>query len=315
MDMTRRDLMFGALGAAMLTPGMAAAETVSVGGAAFGSSWRATVVTMPDAEALQRIVQSVIADIDARFSPYRADSGLSRFNAARTSKWQPIHPMFATVVREALDLAAQTRGYFDPTVGPLVARQGFGPIKGRAATLPEIEIRDQRLRKSHPEATLDLCGIAKGYALDQVTQALAEAGLARALVEIGGEVRALGSHPDGRPWKVAIADPNRPGTARCVMELKGLALATSGHAVHGVRGRASTSHIIDPHRRRPASQVLRSVSVLDRSAMRADAFATALCAAGPDAGPVLAQHLGLRALFIMDGADSMTGGFETHILT
>ena len=314
MRTTRRDVMFGAIGAALVSTFPAVAGTRIVGGPAFGSSWRASIDGAADAEGLRGRIQRVVAEIDALFSPYRRDSDLSRFNAAQTRSWQPANPVFADVTREALRVADLTGGFFDPTVGPLVARLGFGPIEGAAASFREIEVENDRIRTGTPDATLDLCGIAKGYALDRIVAVFAAAGIARAVVDVGGEVKALGSHPDGRPWAVAISDPWLPGKARHIVALRGLALATSGHTANGVRGRVNASHIIDPHRKRPAVQSLLSVSVLDPAAMRADALATALCAAGPVAGPALARRLNIRALFIFEDGEQMTGGFDEHIL-
>ena len=315
MAMTRRDLIFGAMGAALLPARSASAGTMSVGGPAFGSSWRATVEATADVKTINGLVRSIVDDVDACFSPYRAESALSRFNATQTSEWQPVDPAFAYVTRTALRVANETGGAFDPTVGPLVARQGFGPIAGRAASFTDIDVRGKRLRKASPDATLDLCGIAKGHALDRIVTALSEAGVSRAIVDVGGEIRGIGAHPDRRPWAVAIADPEVPGAARHIVAPRGLALATSGHASNGVRGRASTSHIIDPGRRAPAAQLLRSVSVLHRSATFADALATALCAAGPEVGPDLARGLNIPALFIFDDAEHMIGGFEAYLRT
>lgn len=312
MTMTRRGVMLGAA-AALLLPQVATAGSLSIGGPAFGSSWRASVVGA-DGRAISRRIESIIAQADACFSPYRADSALSRFNATRETRWMLVRRDLAFVTGQALEIAAETGGYFDPTVGPLVARQGFGPIAGEVADFTRIAFGDRGLRKRTPEATLDLCGIAKGHALDLIIGALQSEGVTSAIVDVGGEVRALGSHPDGRAWSVAIADPFRPGAARRILDPRGLAVATSGHSANGVRGRAETSHIIDPHRRAPASQRLLSVTVLDRSAARADALATALCAAGAEVGPEVARTLAVPALFILDDAEVMTGGVDAHIL-
>lgn len=304
----------GAIGTALAAPYQAAAGTGFIGGPAFGSSWRGMIETSADETAMQRLIQGIITGVNARFSPYLPESELSRFNVSRSTEWRAISSEFELVIGEALRIAELTDGFFDPTVGPLVARYGFGPISGRAASLSNIQMQRQCLRKRSPQATLDLCGIAKGYALDQIVLALEAVGVGRAVLDVGGEVRALGKHPADREWTVAIADPKRSGSAHCIVTPGYLALATSGHAANGIRGRVNTSHIIDPHRQRPAEQSLLSVSVLDRSAMRADAHATALCAAGAEIGPDMAQRLEIPALFLLDDAERMTGGFDKYIL-
>ena len=292
----------------------ALAATQLIGGPAFGSSWRATLPDTRDAEAIVQMIEVVIAEVDACFSPYRKDSALSRFNASLTTSPQVVDPALGQVAATALEIAGMTNGYFDPTVGPLVARQGFGPIAGGAVTFRAIEPDGNRLRKASPDATLDLCGIAKGHALDRIVDALQDVGLTSAIVDVGGEIKAIGSHPESRAWSVGIVDPARPGAVQRVVTPDGMALATSGHAANGVRGRVQTSHIIDPHRRSPAAQSLLSVSVLHSSATWADALATALCAAGPEAGPDLAEHLNIRSLFIFETAERAIGGVGKHIL-
>jgi thiamine biosynthesis lipoprotein len=226
---------------------------------------------------------------------------------------------FCHVASEALAIAKQTSGAFDPTIGPLVSKFGFGPIMGGMGSYTDISVREDAVQKTAPDLTLDLCGIAKGYALDQIVEALALAGIDNALVEVGGEVRTLGQHPTGRNWKVAISDPNSVlfRTSR-VVDPGSYALATSGHSANGLLGAVSVSHLIDPHRGRPAPTTLASVSVLAPTALRADALATAICAVGLDAGVDLARRLNVAALFLpndtVEQTETMTGEFSRHVL-
>ena len=190
----------------------------------------------------------------------------------------------------------------------------------------DLHVRRTALRKADPALTLDLCGIAKGYALDAILAALRERGVTHALIELGGEIAALGEHPAGRPWQVAIEVPGRqPVQAHRIIAPRGLAVATSGHAANGYQGRVSLSHLIDPQSGRPAKQDLASVCVLAPSAMRADALATALAVHGLDRGVALATRLGVSALFLArrgaqgeadDGPleETMTGDFAAHIV-
>ena len=314
MALTRRGMIIGALGS-VLAPSMARAGLRADGGLAFGSSWRISAGEALDLSAVRPLIEAAIAEIDGQMSPFRAGSELSVFNASRTAGWQPMPEALCQVAGEALRVAELTGGGFDPTVGPLVSRFGFGPIKGDTGLFRGIEITVDALRKQSPGLTLDLCGIAKGHALDRIADLMVKAGVFDALIEVGGEVRALGRHPDGRPWKVAIADPRAKGVAaQRIVSLGPLALATSGHSANGLTGPVSTSHIIDPRRGRPASTSLLSVSVLAETGARADALATGFCALGPEAGVRLAQRLDVAALFVTDAAEVMTGQFRRHVL-
>jgi thiamine biosynthesis lipoprotein len=302
-----------------LVPRMAWAATPVVGGAAFGSTWR-LVSDMPNADAAMPLVAGRVAAVDAAMSPYRAGSILSRFNRAAPGEAVDLPPGMARVVSAALDVARRTNSAFDPTVGPLVRRFGFGPITGDSSGgIDSVVMTDSALRKTDQGATLDLCGIAKGYALDDLTEVLIAQGAGDFLLELGGEVRAVGHHPSGRAWRVGIEDPFAPHLqARYVVVPGDLALATSGHSANGLIAPIATSHVIDPARARPATGFAGSVSVLAPDGMTADALATALLAMGAD-GPDFARRADIAALFVLGPADAdasiLTGDFAAHVLT
>lgn len=316
--MKRRDLVIGA-GAAVLAawvPSAARAATTVLGGLAFGSTWRAVLPAQIDEIDARGVIEAIIADVDATMSPYKADSALSRFNRSRERDWLPMPAGVCAVAREALSVARLTEGAFDPTVGPLVHRFGFGPIRGEAGGWRTFNVGQDALLKGEAGATLDLCGVAKGHALDRIISALRGLGAADALVELGGEVAALGRHPEGRDWTVVIENPNADGWAvQRIVAPRDLALATSGHRVNGLRGPVSVSHIIDPTLSRPVDNGIASVSVLASTAMRADALATALSAMDGAKAVAFADKHGIAALFVRDdGRDVMTGAFGAHVV-
>lgn len=320
MLISRRDAILGlaASGVGLALPAWAGSHVI--GGPAFGSHWRLVTTDAPASRRAKMVVEAVVGDITNRMSPYKADSELSRFNAAQTSDWLELSEASCTVAAEALRIAAMSDGAFDPTVGPVVAQFGFGPIRGAVGRYDELVVAQHAIRKKVPGLTLDLCGIAKGYALDRIALALLQSDVEDAMIEIGGEVRALGTHPSGRAWKIGIADPMSAGAGvQRIVKPGKFAVATSGHAVNGIRKPANISHIVNPHAARPALMSLASVSVLAPTGMEADALATALCAKGARAGIDLAKRLGVPALFVTDGSEApfevFTGGFETHIET
>ena len=320
MLLNRRDMIFGLAAAGLVLPNAAIAATQVIGGHAFGSTWRVVADNGADHALIRSTVQAVIDQTDMKMSPYQEASDLTRFNTSDALTQQNMPQALCDVTAKALAIATLTGGAFDPTVGPIVARHGFGPITGTLGTFADIAVRGDTILKASPDLTLDLCGIAKGHALDQIIAGLSGIGVAQALVEVGGEVMAIGHHPEGRAWHVAIADPFAPDfQALSVIDPQGFALATSGHAANGVSGPIGTSHIINPRDMRPATTALASVSVLARTGLEADAFATALCAAGPEDGIALAQQLGITALFVTGGTDTLeqtiTGTFAQHLLS
>lgn len=321
MNPTRRQILIGTAAAMIcgLRPLVASAGTQSIGGMAFASHWRVTLPDVAHAERVRDLVTAIVNSVDAAMSPWRGDSELSRFNASRSTGWRPVSAATCTVAAESLAVADLTGGGFDPTVGPLVGRFGFGPISGTTATPRAISVTEGALRKAAPGQTLDLCGIAKGHALDRIAEGLTEIGISDALIDLGGELRALGTHPDGREWQVGIEVPGaHPPEIQRIIAPGPLAVATSGHAAQGHSGRASLSHIIDPATGRPADQTLAAVTVLAETAMRADALATGLTALGASAGPALARQRGLSALFLVHTtgglSEVMTGRFADRLV-
>ena len=122
---------------------------------------------------------------------------------------------------------------------------------------------------------LDLSGIAKGHAVDAVADLLHDAGIANALVEIGGELVGRGIRPDGDPWWVDLESPPGLTLAPLRIALHGLAVATSGDYRRG-------AHTLDPRTGRPIDTGVVSASVIHETALDADAWATALTVLGPD---------------------------------
>jgi thiamine biosynthesis lipoprotein len=274
-------------------------------GRAFATGWRVTVPSGRDLASLRAAIDALLAGIDRTMSPWRHDSEITRLNAAPAGTYRLSRDTL-DVAASALDAARVSGGWFDPTVGPLVARWGFGPIEGsERADWRGLSLADNGLAKDRRGLTVDLCGIAKGYALDRMLELLVASGHDSCLVDLGGELAARGRHPSGRPWQVAVEDP-RPGHEGVaeVIRLERIAVATSGSRAQSYRlGGNVYGHIVDPFSRTPADGGLGSVTVTATDAMTADAWATALAAAGPLAGPNLARSRGIDALFLItDGS-------------
>lgn len=302
MPISRREVLLGgaALMMAPALPARASAATV-LGGPAFGSYWRLTLPATARARDAGEAVQAVVSAIDASMSPYRPTSALSRFNLARTTDWIPLPEDVCRLVAASLGVAGATEGAFDPTVGPTVGRYGFGPIIAGSTTgsFRGLEVGEGAVRKASSDLTLDLCGIAKGHALDRAADALAAIGERDYLLELGGEVLARGAHPSGRPWQVGVESPFAPaGTIGQVVRPGDLALATSGPSTQSyeIQGRIY-SHVVDPRLHAPADGSIASVTVMTATGAEADAYATALMAMGAADAVPFAEIRSIRALF------------------
>jgi thiamine biosynthesis lipoprotein len=295
-----------------------------------GTTYSVTVATRPESvrgEAIQAVIDGVLDEVNRSLSTYDPRSEISRFNANATTEPVVVSPMLRAIAVIAGEVSVATGGAFDITVGPLVQAWGFGAESLAAQGTPtpgdiertraevgfvrlELGPDGRSLRKSVPGLQLDVDGIAPGYAVDRMAERLDALGVQDYLVELGGEVRAHGRSPRGRPWRVAVEAP-LSGERRpyALVELDGLAVSTSGdyRDFREVSGRRF-SHTIDPRSGAPVSNGVASVSVVHPSAAWADAYSTALMVLGPDAGMALAGRLGLAALFIERNARGP--GFE-----
>jgi thiamine biosynthesis lipoprotein len=171
-----------------------------------------------------------------------------------------------------------------------------------------VRIREEPLRKE-PEGyvtldeaqTIDLGGIAKGFAVDQAVKALREHGITSALIDAGGDGYAMGSRPDGKPWGVGVQNPRGPAgeILDLVLELRDRGYATSGDyqqytEIDGVR----YAHIVDPRTGR-ATQLAASVTIIAADCTAADALATGVTVLGPEQGAKAAEAMkGVEAMII-----------------
>ncbi len=330
-------LLFLLVGAPLA--GVAAAETVTLRGAAQGTTYHIKYVVPTKAVDRARVqgdVESLLADIDRQMSTYRPDSEISRFNQAPADEWFPVSKAVVDVVIAAREISEKTGGAMDITVGPLVKLWHFGPTdrtkKNAAARLAkkfepptDEQIQNARtrigyrqlntrldppaLRKQVAGLEVDLSSIASGYTIDHLADVLLKLGIKNYMVELGGEVRAGGKHEDGTPWRVAIERPTagEPEMVTAV-PLVNAALATAGgtHKFFEYQGHRY-SHIIDPATGRPVEHALASVSVAADTCLEADGWDTPLLVLGPDRGIDCAEKNGLAAMFISheDSGDSI----------
>ncbi len=286
-------------------------------GRTMGTTWNVRLVAAVQLrrEPVLEAIQSALDEVVAQMSTWEPASDLCRFNRAAPGTWQALPDAFAEVLACAREVAERSEGAFDPTAGPLVDAWGFGPAAplGRpgGAGLSEalgrtgwrrIDLDPVRRSVLQPgRLALDLSAIAKGFGVDLVARRLAALGIASHLVEVGGELRGSGVKPDGQPWWVQLEDPD-PASPGCgtVLALHGLSVATSGDYRRWFEHDGTRyGHTIDPRDGLPIRHGLASVTVIHASCMQADAWSTALGVLGPDAGPALANRLGLAARFVV----------------
>lgn len=292
-----------------------------------GTTYTIQVVDAPaqlSAELLRDITEKRLAQINSVMSTFDSEAEISRFNRNATTDWIGVSESLYRVVTFALEVSSITDGAFDITAAPLVNMWGFGPAgvrfeppdKAEISRVLEqvgygkIETHDPpyEIRKTQPEVTIDLSAIAKGYGVDEIAHLLTSQGSNNYLVEIGGEVRAAGLRADGAAWQVGVENPvSGPQAVAQIITLSDASIATSGDYRNFFEhdGRRY-SHTIDTRTGYPVGHNLALVSVVARSTMQADAYATALLALGPERGYELALSQGISAIFIVREDDGFT---------
>ena len=289
----------------------------TLSGPAMGSRWTVRLDCDEDqAAALTDVCAQAVETVEQQMSNWRAGSDLNRLNAAPLGEWVNLPTHLMTVLNMAGQIGHASDGVFDVGVGDLVRAWGFGPAQGvadpkaigalmgkpiRSFDALQLDMVAGRARKT-AAMSLDLSGIAKGFGVDVLAAVLADHGVTECLCGLDGELVARGVRPDGKPWAVALEQPDPTRRAgRSMVELTNRAIATSGSYRHFVTlGHLRVSHTMNPRTGGPAVGALVSVSVLHDSCMQADAWATVLMVLGDQAGPEFAKAQGLQAIFLAE---------------
>lgn len=275
---------------------------------------------------LQSEIDSIFLAINQSVSLWDTNSLISRINTN-----DPDAVPDAFIVKNfqlALQVANETDGYFDFTIGPLVQAWGFG-LKKRDSMSPEkiqrilplidyhnVKLVNGQIVKKNPEIQLDFNAIAQGITVDELADFLQTHGIDRFLIDVGGEIYASKTKPDGSQWKVGIEQPSKQKdegrTIQQIVTLKNQGLATSGsyrnfYEIDGKR----YSHVINPKTGYPVTHQLLSVTVLAPDAGLADAYATAFLVMGVEKAVENLKKLhDVEAFFISASGD---GGYEVFV--
>ncbi|BBQ83061.1 TPA: FAD:protein FMN transferase ApbE [Kluyvera ascorbata] len=297
-------------------------------GKTMGTFWRVSVVGIDKdrAEALRNKVQTQLDGDDRLLSTWKNDSALMRFNHSQSTTPWPVSEAMADIVTESLRIGRKTAGAMDITVGPLVNLWGFGPDKQPVSTPTQTQIDAakartgldkltvinradrQYLQKSIPDLYVDLSTVGEGYAADHLARLMAEEGISRYLVSVGGALVSRGMNGDGQPWRVAIQKPtDRENAVQAIVDINGHGISTSGsyrnyYELDGQR----ISHVIDPQTGRPITHKLVSVTVIAPTALEADGWDTGLMVLGTEKAQQVVREQGLAVYMIMKEGDGFT---------
>lgn len=278
-------------------------------------------VAAPDTVTSRAAIDAgfAVADsVERLLSVHSRSSEVSRINAAAGREPVAVSPWTETVMVAALDLAEQTGGAFDPTVGPVLRAWGFGCdecARPDAASIARaVERVGWRKVVYDPQAhtvflseagmELDLRAAAKGFALDRMRESMIEAGATAGILDLDGDQLFFGQGTESPEnlWPVGIADPYDPSRAFARLEVPAGGLSTTSPYSRRVEpgGVGGVGHLIDPRTGRPVAGIS-SVTVYSRDALRSDILSTALFVLGHERGcDVVDEWSEIGVIFVLE---------------
>jgi len=281
----------------------------------------------PHFSAVEALLQQIAVD----FYPW-ADGELAGLNQALAAgRSVQVSDEMAGLLAQAQNLSRLSDGAFDPGIGALVELWGFHQarpgVAGRPPAAEEIEavlqgcigiarirVRVRQISSECAGPLLDLGGIAKGYAVDESMTLLRNRGIANAMIDAGGDLRAMGRNAR-RSWRIGIQDPRGNGVLGAISLASGEAAFTSGdYARYFTHEGERYAHVLDPATGYPVTHTA-SITVLGGRGVAADAASTALMVAGPQHWRQMAEGLGTRAVMRVDadGSIELTRVFSARL--
>ncbi len=276
--------------------------------------------TLVEISVIGRDEDRAAAAIDGAFAEMeRIENLMSRriptSDVSRINGWTGVKPVKVSrevlkVIGKAKEISRASGGYFDISIGVLLDLWGFEDSGSRVPAKAEVEkslrsvgygavVVDEQATTVQFESKgmrIDLGGIAKGYAVDRAYEVLRARGYGNMIINAGGDMRVGGRKPNG-PWIIGIQDPRDRSRILATFEASEISIATSGDyeryfEVDGIR----YHHLLNPFTGFPARQC-RSVTILAKDALSADALATAVFVMGPEKG--------LHLIEAMDGVEAL----------
>jgi Membrane-associated lipoprotein involved in thiamine biosynthesis len=258
---------------------------------------------------------SRLASLESVLSANRDDTNIAMINSS--SGIAPVIAMPETriVLREALAFAEETRGLFDPAIGPLVKAWNIGTEEAAVPGPQELKnaltlVDYRKIHMNDEQGTvfledrgmrLDLGAIAKGYAADEVVKILETNRIGRAIIDLGGNVYAFGRKKPGKDWEIGVRDPETTGGNPILsLSVSNRSVVTSGiNERFFEKDGKHYHHILDPRTGYPAETGLLSVTIISSTSMLADALSTSTFLLGLEAGmELISKTEGVEAIFI-----------------
>ena len=261
-------------------------------GFTFGTYYDIRVFSENEVLFSEKNFDSIFQAFNNSFSTYKSSSIISKLNNGDDVK---LDDLFFDVYNKSKILHNTTNGLFDPTIGLLLEYYGFGPDNSKniinkdsiflimnTVGFEKISIDNRNLIKQNQRNKLDFNAIAKGYAVDVISNYIESKGILNYLIDVGGEIKSGGINLSKRDnWKIAINNPDLDSNNKFykVLKLRNTAIATSGnyrnYKIDSVSGKKYV-HILNPINGESQQTNILSASVVSTSCFKSDAFATAM---------------------------------------
>jgi thiamine biosynthesis lipoprotein len=268
-----------------------------------------------------------IKRIEQLMSPWIDSSDVTRINQSAGKEWVKVSPEMLRVIKKAQEISELSGGGFDITVGPLTQLWRMARERGIPPPAEELKQKlglvnfrnvmidqEEKVFLKKRGMSIDLGGIAKGYAVDRAFEVLRTLGYKNLIVNAGGDLRVGGSKLD-QPWSIGIQDPRSSEKIMATVTISDSAIATSGdYEKFFIYQGKRYHHIFNPKDGLP-SDGCQSVTIICKEGMVADALATAVFVLGPEKGYVLCQKLkGVDCLIVdKEGKIILAPGLKSRI--
>lgn len=299
-------------------------QFTNIQGQIFGTIYS---ITYQSSANLQEEIQAELNRFDYSLSPFKEQSIISKVNR---NEEVTLDTLFTNVFNRALEISKISDGAFDITVAPLVNAWGFGFKKGdfpdslvidsllQFTGYDKIKLESGKIIKENPNTILDCSAIAKGYAVDVIAHYLTKKGIDNYMVNIGGEIYAKGTNPDGKPWTIALNKPIDDETAlhneiELILKIKDKGIATSGnYRNYYIKDGKKYAHTINPKTGYPVQHNILSATVVAPDCMTADAYATVFMVIGLEKSLELLETLNEEIEVCLIYTDQDEGSYKIY---
>ena len=296
-------------------------NNIELKGNTMGTYYLVSLVDVPKNLSKKKIeieIKNTLLKANKILSNWDKSSEISELNNNKTIKPIQISNELLDVVSEANSINIKSNGFFDITLDPLIELWGFGYSKGKIIErvpnkdkirntltlvnqnlLLEINSNNQLIKKNK-NVRLNLSAIGKGYGIDLIGKKLDYLNINNYIIDIGGDIFAKGHNKNNKDWVVGIENPKlNEKLIKEIVNVSNKGVATSGeYKNYFSKDGTKYSHIINPKNGMPITHSTKSVTVVDKNAMSADGWATALIAMGSEVGLKVAEKEKIAVMFI-----------------